>query len=128
MDKTLILYGTGQVIAAATSASVELQQEAEEYDLLPDLSDETTAQWKCFKPGNKSWIVAHQGFYVAEMGNGWAKKICQNEDVQFNARVYLGSINIEGQVHLNNVNIDAPGKNLAKFSATLIGDNFPNIT
>lgn len=121
----IFLRAEGHTIVAATSAEVEFVQKAEKYDTLPNSSDE---MWEHFRPGIRTWSVKHSGFYVAEMANDLASAMLTNADVKFKTHIILSdSVELVGDSHLKDVTIDAPHDALAKFSASIIGDDFPTL-
>lgn len=119
------LYLNDEPVMAATSCSVTLNQQAEEYTPLPGTTDDDG--WKHYNCGKLSWSVSHDGL-MSSANNELIGKITSGVN-KFLAQIDIseGGDMLEGDVSLSEVSVVANVNSLAKISAKLVCDDFPKI-
>lgn len=120
----IILKFDGAVIAASKSATVTLNQDADEYSPLPGSSQDDG--WAYYRPGRLSWNLGNEGFFT-DASKTQIDAIIPQVDKGFNTLILIDTLRFQGVVRCEKLSIKMPTGNLCKLDVDFIGEDFPEL-
>ena len=120
----IVLSIDGTAIAAATNASIELSQEAEEYTPMPGSTDDDG--WRHYRPGHLSWNVSHDGLVTEDAEDLLSAIYSDDDDITLTLTMGTNH-SLTGTAKLSEVGIVAQVRTLAKMSAKFNCNDFPTL-
>lgn len=122
MNKAILTLN-GEVVAASTSCSIDITQQAVPVTPLPGSADDDG--WEHYRPGELGWDLRNDTFFcddsIALLANAY-------DGIKMQADVILAEgVSLTGDVSASNISIQSAVKSLSKLQASFACDGFPEL-